>query len=346
MAGSVYFIKYAARAMTDAPITFFFLCAICAWTLTEDNPTWYVATGAFIGVALMTRGLVGLALPAIFLGDLLVNRRRPNVLYAVAGLVLAFGPLTAWYAHQIGAYGSWFFEVHDAWLDREVFGALTPSWRRYTGAFEYAWMLTKSYWPWLPFMIAGIVTVIRTKNRRLAMLIIWTVAVFGLCAMARSRVLRYMLPAYPAFAILSSVGLLTLFTKQQTERAMRILVPAVALVVVGIAISPPVRLHAAEVRPIALASTAATIPGQRVSFYDAGQPRFDETNQMLWYGDRYLFILLRPQELDEAVANRQTDVFVVDKDTYASRFESRVPNSIVAASGHLVCLRLAPQPGG
>ena len=346
MAGSVYFIKYAARAMTDAPITFFFLCAICAWTLTEDNPIWYVATGAFVGLALMTRGLVGLALPAIFVGDLLVNRRRPNVLYAVAGLVLAFGPLTAWYAHQVVTYGSWFFQVHDAWLDREVFGALTPSWRRYTGAFEYAWMLTKSYWPWLPVMIAGIVAVIRTRNRRLATLIIWSVAVFALCAVARSRVLRYMLPAYPAFAILSSIGLLTVFTKQHIERAMRILVPAVAVVVVGIAIFPPLRPHAAEVRPIALASTAATAPGQRVVFYDAGQPRFDETNQMLWYGDRYLFILLRPQELEEAVSNRQTDVFVVDRNTYASRFESRVPNSIVAASGHLLCVRLTRQPGG
>ncbi len=44
MAGTLYFLKYAARAMTDVPFTFFFLSAICAWSLAEEDPRWYLAT--------------------------------------------------------------------------------------------------------------------------------------------------------------------------------------------------------------------------------------------------------------------------------------------------------------
>jgi len=42
MATSVYFIKYTARAMTDVPFTFLFLCSICAWVLSEEDPRWYL----------------------------------------------------------------------------------------------------------------------------------------------------------------------------------------------------------------------------------------------------------------------------------------------------------------
>jgi hypothetical protein len=174
----------------------------------------------------------------------------------------------------------------------------------------------------------------------MAILIIWVAVVFALCGITRSRVLRYMLPAYPAFAILTSIGILRLFTEAQTRRVMRVLIPVLAVGVISIAIFPPVRLHAAVVRPIATAATSATSPNERVGFYDEGQPRFDETNQMQWYGDRYLFILLTPGELEHSLSARQARVYVVDSGTYKSRFESRIPHQIIATSGHLVCLRL------
>lgn len=340
MAGSVYFIKYAARAMTDVPITFFFVCAICSWVLTEDNPRWYLAAGAFTGLALLTRGLMGLGLPVIFGAYLFITSRRPRPFYAAAGLALALAPLIAWYAYKILTYESWFWTVHMAWLDRQVYGALSPPWRRYTGGFEYAWMLTKSYWPWLPVMIAGLVSVVRNRDHRLSILVIWVVVVFGLCAVTRSRVLRYMLPAYPAFAILASIGLLRVFTEEQTRRTMSILIPVLAIGVTGIALFPPARMHAAVIRPIAAAATAATSANERVGFYDEGQPRFDETNQMQWYGDRYLHILLTPDELVTALTTRKSQVFVVDRGAYKSRIEFCMPHQIVTISGHLVCVRL------
>ncbi len=148
-------------------------------------------------------------------------------------------------------------------------------------------MVAKSYWPWLPAMIAGMVLVIRRRDRRLRFLVLWVAVVYVLCAITKSRVLRYMLPAYPAFAVLAAIGLLWLVPERYVRNGLRVLTPVLAILVMFIAIRPPVNWHAAETRPIALASTRATGPNERITFYDDGAPRFDEMNQLLWYGDRY-----------------------------------------------------------
>jgi 4-amino-4-deoxy-L-arabinose transferase-like glycosyltransferase len=340
MATSVYFVKYAARAMTDVPFTFFTLCAICAWLLSEDDPRWYLAAGLFTAMAQMTRAMMGLALPLIFLIDWIVNRRSLSGRYIFGGLTLAFLPPVAWYAHWIHQYGFWFFGAHATFLRVEVYGSLSPPWRRFTGAFEYLWMICKSYWPWLPFMITGLVVVMRKRERRLWLLIPWIAVVFVLCAITRSRVLRYMLPAYPAFAVLSAIGLMRLIHKEYVTNALRIVTPVLGIGVLLIAIFPPVNWHAAEIRPIALAATAATTSNERVAFYDKGDPRYDETNQMLWYGGRYLAILLDREMLLDALRQPAARVFVMDQDAYRTYIDARVPHQVIGQSGHLICFRL------
>jgi hypothetical protein len=149
-----------------------------------------------------------------------------------------------------------------------------------------------------------------------------------------------MLPAYPAFAILSAIGLLWLVPQRYLRNGLRVLMPVLAVGVIAIAIWPPVNIHAAETRPIALASTRATAPNERITFYDDGAPRFDELNQLLWYGDRYFVPILEPGKLAEALRNPETRVFIVDANAFHGEVEGRVPNEILARAGHLVCFRL------
>ena len=224
-------------------------------------------------------------------------------------------------------------------------GRWSPSWRRYTGAFEYLWMVSKSYWPWLPFMIAGLVLAIRRRDRRFMLLAIWIGVVFVLCSITRSRVLRYMLPAYPAFAACAALGLVQLVQERRLRSALHVLVPVLGAVVIGVALFPPVTLHATEIRPIASAATAATSENELVSFYDQGQPRIDEMNQMLWYGDRLIVLLFDRDMLAEALRNPRSRIFVVDKDTYRDYMDSRISNQVVLESGHLVCVRLCGSDG-
>jgi 4-amino-4-deoxy-L-arabinose transferase-like glycosyltransferase len=340
MATSIYFVKYAARAMTDVPFTFFFLAAVCSWVLSDDDPRWLLAAGAFAGMAQLTRAMAGFSIPLLFAIDMIVNRRRPPLRYLTAGLALAFVPPIAWYAQWIYRYGEDFFVRSSMYMNQEVYGSLSPPWRRYTGAFEYIWMVAKSYWPWLPATAAGAVLVIRRRDPKLRLLIIWIAVVYALCAITKSRVLRYMLPAYPAFSILAAIGLLWWLPERYLRNGLRVLTPVLAVGVVAIAIWPPVNMHAAETRPIALASTRATAPNERITFYDDGAPRFDELNQLLWYGDRYFVPILEPGKLPEVLKNPQTRVFIVDANAFHAEVEGRVPNEIIARAGRLVCFRL------
>lgn len=340
MGTSLYFLKYMARGMTDVPFTFFVLGAMYGWVRAEEDPRWYLAAGAFTAMAQMTRSMMGLAIPAVFVIHMLITRRRPSLRYAIPALLIAYLPLTAWYAYLIYLFGLHFIMVHAAWLRAEVYGGLSPAWRRYTGAFEYAWMLMKSYWPWLPAMVAGTGVVIRGRDRRLWLLLSWVAVVFLLCAAARSRVLRYMLPAYPAFAMLSAVALRRFVAERYLQTGLRLALPLVTVGVLTVAAFPRTHLEAAEVRVIAKAATAATQPGERVAFYDDAQPRFDEDNQLQWYGDRFLVRLLSRPQLLEALRERPVRVFVTDKKAYHTYVEQLTAHQVLAESGHLICFRL------
>jgi hypothetical protein len=85
----------------------------------------------------------------------------------------------------------------------------------------------------------------------------------------------------------------------------------------------------------------ATPPRGRVAFYDSGQPRLDEANQLQWYGDRYLDIMTKPEQLADKLRDPQPQVFIVDRETYQRDF-ALLPHHVVLESGHLICFRLLP----
>jgi 4-amino-4-deoxy-L-arabinose transferase-like glycosyltransferase len=351
MLATPYFIKYGSRAMTDVPTTFLFVCAMCAWLLRDRNPRWCVAAGVFTAMSLLTRGLIGIALLAVFAIDLaidlnmelktglkidskLITRRELSRYLWIVTIALV--PLTSWYAYALLKHPD-FVAIHQGWLEREVYGSLTPPWRRYTGVIEYAFMLLKSYWPWLPAMVAGIVLAYRGRRRELYPLLSWVAVVFVLCAITRSRVLRYMLPAYPAFSILAASSISKLAPRRILESAMNWIPPAAVAAALGIALLWKPHWQATDIKPIARA--ASELPGQLVGLYDEGQPRWDEANQLEWYGDCHPQMLIMPGDLTRALLAAQTHTFVIDRRTYESIFKN-VPNSVILESNHLIYIRL------
>jgi 4-amino-4-deoxy-L-arabinose transferase-like glycosyltransferase len=345
MLATPYFIKYAGHAMTDVPTTFFFVLALCAWCLRHRGAGWYFAAGAFTAMALFTRGLIGVALLGVFTVDVAIDLianaespRRALSLLTFTALV-ALAPLVAWYAHDLLAHPE-FVATHQRWLETEVYGPLNPPWRRYTGAFEYAFMLLKSYWPWLPALVAGLVLAIRERRRELYPLVSCAAIVFILCAITRSRVLRYMLPAYPAFSILAAAAIAKFIPRRFLQPAMNwIPVPAVAAGIL-IAVFWKPTFHATEIEPLARA--ASNPHGQRVAFYDKGDPRWDETNQLEWYGDCVPRLLPTRADLNAEISfpsTRWASTLIIDKPTYDEAIR-QIPHSVLAENGRLIYVRL------
>ncbi len=340
LATTMYFIKYASHAMTDVPFLFFFLAAVCCYLKSQQDNRWLLCAGAFTACAQMTRGFAGLALPILFIADLAIARRRVSIAYATAALAIAFAPITLWYAYWIHRYGDYFFETHRAWMQREVYGPLTPAWRRYTGLFEYLWMILKSYWPWLPAMLAGLA--VAWRNPKLRILPLWIAAVLLVCAPARSRVLRYALPAYPAFSILAAAGIRAFIGERRIEQGLRILIPAFGAAAIFVAIRPPASEHATEIREIAALTRSVAPAAERIVFYDQGQPRFDETNQLQWYGNHTLVALYDRAAFERFLKQPAPGVFIVDQGSYRDDIEPRLPNRLIGRAGRLVCGRILP----
>jgi len=204
-------------------------------------------------------------------------------------------------------------------------------------------MLAKSYWPWLPAMIAGIVVTVRERRRSLFVLLCWIGGVFLLCAAARSRVLRYLLPAYPAFAVLAAAGIMRWTPRRIVERVMVWIPPAALAAAVSLVVLVPPVWHATEIRRIAQAEDLLLAPGQYVGVYDKGDPRYDETNQLEWYGNVVPVILPTRDDLEKELRDGKVRVYLVDQATYRDRFEA-LPHDVIAHSDHLVSVRLKPLP--
>lgn len=319
MGTSLYFVKYASHAMTDVPFAFFFLCAICCWRKSEDHAGWLLAAGFFTAATQMTRGLAGLALPVVFVADALLARRRVNVLYAGAGLGIAFAPPLTWSWFLYHSYGDFYVAVHQQFLERDI---TVPSPLR---SLIFVWMLAKSYWPWLPAAVAGLWM---TRNR---FLLSWITAALAACSVIKNPVLRYLLPAFPALATASGFAL----RRYMPGRTVWCL-PGVALVFALVAALQPNHENAAEIRTLALLATKATAEGERIGFYDAGSPRFDETNQLQWYGQRVFTILESPAILEANLKGAPARTWITDRATQAQRFPGA---KLVGAAGHLVCFQ-------
>jgi 4-amino-4-deoxy-L-arabinose transferase-like glycosyltransferase len=370
MLATPYFIKYAGRAMTDVPTTFLFVCAICAWSRAEEHSRWVLIAGLSTAAALMVRDLIGLALPVIFAIDLIARRRgriqtsRIKWPWLIAAFAIALLPVASWYTYLFLRYRSSFLSGNGVFLGQVLLRPLNPPWRSYTGAPEYAWMLLKSYWPWLPATVAGMAVICRGESmdnrgeildknmdknvdnvdqntgpsRSLFILLAWIFTVILMCSAARSRVLRYMLPAYPAFSILAAIGLITWAPRRILDRAMNWIPPLAVAASATIVLFWPPGWHATEMRAITTVHDRVLPSSQLVGFYDKGDPRYDETNQMEWYGSQ-IPVDLTADTLDEALRTNSLRVLVVDRATYQQRLQ-QLPHEVLVESGHLVSVRL------
>jgi hypothetical protein len=163
-----------------------------------------------------------------------------------------------------------------------------------------------------------------------------------LCAAARSRVLRYVLPAYPAFAILAAIGLLRWIPRRLVSRAMDWLPPLAVAAATAIVLLFPPAFHATEIRAIAEAQSRVLPPGTLVGFYDKGDPRNDETNELEWYGNDVPIEPYTAASFANALQAGSVQVFVLDLETYEKRIRP-LPHEVIAQAGHLIAIRLKPR---
>jgi 4-amino-4-deoxy-L-arabinose transferase-like glycosyltransferase len=203
------FYRHVRLAETDAWVMLFDTCAIAAIWRGADQPQnasrvaarWFLASGAFIGLAALAKGVPAL-FALLFLVGLAIERRDGRSFRRLLWRwTISGAPIVAiliglwWYAYIAHAIGIRTFITELKALRGEDHPASN---------IDYPPQLLRGLLPWTGFAIAAVVAAVVNwrAERRLRVLLIWCLAILVPLLIAPQKQYHYLMPLYPPLAIL------------------------------------------------------------------------------------------------------------------------------------------------
>ncbi|MDH3257155.1 MAG: glycosyltransferase family 39 protein [Nitrospinota bacterium] len=299
-----YFLDYSRRGMTDIALTFFITLALYCFFLARENPRWYLAFGFSTVGAILTKSVLGLFPLLIALGVLVLSRRwktiaNPNF---VAGMVIALGLGSVWHIINWMEYGDRFIHQHFGWLIWERFLKGDPATPNASPFYFLGYLkgFFGNYWPWLPIAVVGCwqfgkkaVAETGGHKDRYLLVLLWVGIILVVLSMANAQYFRYMLPVFPALAIIVSKTLGNWLLPVWQDKALSGLVGVVMITVFFINATPiemkqaaSLRRNSWEVRLLAPAIRLNTV--EQTSLGNYRLPLWHPRNSILFYSDRWL----------------------------------------------------------
>ena len=243
----------------DMGVTFFMTLGLFAFMLAQrqgatpgENRLWMHVTWASLAFSVLSKGLIGLALPgAVLLIYTLMQRDWAlwKRLHLLSGLLLFFLISAPWFIAVSLANPEFFhfFFIHEHF---ERF--LTKTHGRYHPWHYFVPILLLGILPWL---IPTLEAVLRAWKgdaektfRPKRLLLIWAVFIYFFFSISSSKLPSYILPIFPALALLTGAELARLEPRALFWR----LLPIAALAVLGLAASPLTVMFASDTVPLPL----------------------------------------------------------------------------------------------
>lgn len=223
LATAPLFVGTAREAITDMPLSLFMAGAMMSFFLAnkEKNSFWAYSAWFLTGLAVMTKGPVGLLLPLIILGVYhFLTRQWTNVFNTykvVPGLFIVALIALPWFVLEIyltkGAYFHEFIMKENiARFTSNVDSHKAPFWYHLAavmgGYFPWSLILPAALWSAV-CPLKGPVSTILTRASRLSdqeklilYCLLWSIITVGFFSLSVSKLLPYTVPAFPAIAIL------------------------------------------------------------------------------------------------------------------------------------------------
>jgi 4-amino-4-deoxy-L-arabinose transferase-like glycosyltransferase len=209
LATTVMFWWHSQYVQMDQMLSCLMLGAMVSFFLARETPArspgaLMAVSGGCMGLAFLTKGPVGLVVPAAAMGLYLLAQREWRWIFRreTAWMAAAFLLLAApWFVSLAVAGKSWvladFFIRHNLERATDPFNHAQPFW-------YYAPRLFSDLFPWSLFLPFAFFTPARTEMERRGRLfaILWLAAVFLIFSAAGSKRGVYLLPLYPAAALL------------------------------------------------------------------------------------------------------------------------------------------------
>jgi 4-amino-4-deoxy-L-arabinose transferase-like glycosyltransferase len=212
------------------------------------------------------------------------------------------------------------------------------------GFVEYPKLLLRYYWPWLPLALIGLVgqikTLVRSRDAAAALLVLWVACVLIPFSFAEAKVLRYIMPIFPAFAILAAAALSRWAASGRSALYVKLayLLALAALLVA--ALFPQPRRRAEDMRSLAPVIDTNSDPARRVILYTYGELHHDYMSQLIWYSNRYCVHLTELNTVMEALSSCPELIAVVDKQAFKRMGgEPGVSVRALGESDNFVCVK-------
>ena len=226
LAASPRFLMFSRRIIIDVYLAMFMSLALLLFVLAEKQPErrrlFLIMMYACIGLAVITKGPVAIALPAVVLIVYLIFYRRMRSLSDLmlpTGIILIALIVLPWYLAIYAQHG--WSHIRTFIFNDNVSRYTQPFWGPRRNVFFFLRVLMGDFFPWSLFLIPlvwlGIRRIWRSRRNNVApprneanqitnglssLLVIWTVAIILFFSFSRSKEDLYILPVYPAVAAL------------------------------------------------------------------------------------------------------------------------------------------------
>jgi 4-amino-4-deoxy-L-arabinose transferase-like glycosyltransferase len=213
----------------------------------DGRRRWMWLAWAAMAVALLTKGLIGVVLPGLVLvvycaaaRDFAVWRR----IHIVSGALIMFALATPWFVSLRNPEFAHFFFIHEHFQRY-----LTTVHHRDAPWWYFLPQLLVGFLPWLG-LSRGMVAVVRDDTRGggfrpMILMAAWALTIFLFFSFSSSKLPGYIVPIYPALAVLGAVALDRLTPRRWSLQV----VLALVFVACGLAATPYVARLGTEATP-------------------------------------------------------------------------------------------------
>ena len=203
---SVQFFANSQYASPEVPFTFFITLSLYLWLLYYKRGYLFLLPLAFFAssLAMLVKGPAGFVLPAgiVFIYLLLKDPRELLKLryYILSVLALLLG--LWWQAYQIFTKGSLFWEVFYKENLKRIYHGSEP-------IYFYLADLNVSFLPYSLIFFPAFLWVVIKLKREYAFPLVWFAFIYGLFSLIAQKIPVYVMPAFPALALITSGFLLS-----------------------------------------------------------------------------------------------------------------------------------------
>ncbi|HEX8176468.1 MAG TPA: glycosyltransferase family 39 protein [Pyrinomonadaceae bacterium] len=235
-----HFLSFSRFGTMDVMLTLFTYLAVYAYLrLKSENQKWWYLVWLSCALALMVKGAGGIIAPAAILLALAFDKRFSAAIrlrHFWQGVLLALLIIAPWHILMYVWYGRAFIGEY---IGYHVIARSTRTLEGHaTGYLYYVGKLVDGFFPWCLLVPFAVVSIIRRNHKEKShswVLLLLCALVFGLYTVIPTRRPWYIVPLYPALALLIAVFISNLYQDYQSRTIYRRIITAACavLIIVG-----------------------------------------------------------------------------------------------------------------